>query len=96
MAMISGKVAVGGAVISGNIVQKSGLSGKIEKPDSIYVKEVEFKSRLEFPNIGAENMLYIATDEHSAYIFDTEENVYRCVGRDYNEIDAIQCRLKED
>lgn len=96
MAIISGKVVVGGSVISGNIVQKSGLSGKIEKPDSIYVKEVEFKSRLEFPNMGAENMLYIATDEHSAYIFDTAENVYRCVGRDYNEIDAIQCRLKED
>ena len=84
--VISGKVSVGGNSIIGNV----------DKAENIYVKEIEFNNRYEFPSIGKENMIYIAKDEKALYIFDTTQNIYQCIGRDYNEIDSIQCQLKEE
>lgn len=90
---ISGKLSIR-SQITGNINGYGNVKGQLDKAKN--VKELEFKNRFEFPSIGNKNMLYIATDEDAAYIFDTAENVYRCIGRDYNEIGTIQCRLKED
>lgn len=93
--MIKGIVSAG-ARISGNVGGLGSISGQIGKAQSVYVRELEFANRFEFPNIGKENMIYVALDEHAAYIFDGEQNVYHCIGRDYREIGAIQCGLREE
>lgn len=94
--IISGKVSVGGYSVSGSISDSQNISGNVDKAENIYVKEVEFNNRYEFPSIGKENMIYVARDENALYIFDTTQNIYHCIGRDYNEIGSIQCQLKED
>lgn len=87
--MIKGKISAG-ARITGNINGSGTVSGQIGKAQSVYVRELEFKNRFEFPNIGKADMLYIALDEKAVYIFDGEKNIYRCVGRNYEEIEIIQ------
>ena len=94
--VISGNVSSIGKRISGNINNLISVDGNVEKAENIYVKELYFENRYNFPNIGKPNMIYIATDEKASYIFDTAQNVYHCIGRDYNEISAIQCQLKEE
>ena len=87
--LISG-IIYASAKISGNVSGSGSVSGQIGKAQNVYVKELEFKNRFEFPSIGRSDMLYIALDEHAAYIFDGEQNVYICIGRDYREIEIIQ------
>ena len=87
--MIKGKISAG-ARITGNINGSGSVSGQIGKAQSVYVRELEFKNRFEFPSIGKVDMLYIALDEKAVYIFDCEQNVYHCIGRDYREIEIIQ------
>lgn len=87
--MIRGKISAG-VRITGNINGLGTVSGQIGKAQGVYVRELEFANRFEFPSIGKDNMIYVATDEHAAYIFDGEHNVYHCIGRDYREIDVIQ------
>ena len=94
-ALIKGKISTG-VRITGNINGLGNVSGQIGKAQSVYVRELDFKNRMEFPNIGKENMIYVALDEHAAYIFDGEQNVYHCIVRNYREIGAIQCGLRED
>ena len=85
--LISGIISAG-AKISGNVSGSGTIGGQIGKAQG--VRELVFKNRFEFPNIGKADMLYIALDEKAAYIFDGEQNVYRCIGRDYREIEIIQ------
>ena len=94
--IISGKVSVGGNSVFGSVNSSQDISGNVDKAENIYVKEIEFNNRREFPNLGKENMVYVAKDENALYIFDTTQNIYHCIGRDYNEIGSIQCQLKED
>lgn len=81
--IISGKVSAGGSRISGGVKQA----------ENIYVKEIEFNNRREFPNIGKQNMVYIAKDENKMYIFNPSTLVYEVVGSNYNEIEIIQGTL---
>ena len=78
--MISGIVSAS-AKISGNVSGSGTIGGQIGKAQG--VRELVFKNRFEFPNIGKADMLYIALDEKAVYIFDGELNVYYCVGRNY-------------
>ena len=94
--VINGNVSAVGKRISGGINNLISVEGNVDKADNIYVKELYFENRYNFPNIGKPNMIYIATDEKASYIFDITQNVYYCIGRDYNEITAIQCGLKEE
>ena len=87
MVLISGIISAG-AKISGNVSGSGTIGGQIGKAQG--VRELVFKNRFEFPNIGKADMLYIAVDEKAVYIFDGELNVYHCVGRDYEEIEMIQ------
>ena len=88
--IISGKVSVGGYSVSGSISDSQNISGNVDKAENIYVKEIEFNNRYEFPSIGKENMIYVARDENRAYRFDEESLTYYCIGSDYNEIEVIQ------
>ena len=94
--VVNGRVSAYSKRISGNIGNNGAVNGDIQKAENIYVKETEFNNRYEFPSIGKDNMIYIATDEKASYIFDTTQNIYHCIGRDYNEIGSIQCQLKEE
>ena len=85
--LISGIVSAS-AKISGNVSGSGTIGGQIGKAQG--VRELVFKNRFEFPNIGKADMLYIALDEKAVYIFDGEKNIYRCVGRNYEEIEMIQ------
>ena len=87
--LISGIISAG-AKISGTVGGSGTIGGQIGKAQSVYVRELKFANRFEFPNIGKTDMLYIALDEKAVYIFDGEKNVYHCVGRNYGEIEMIQ------
>lgn len=88
--IISGKVSAGGYSVSGGISDSQNISGNVDKAENIYVKEIEFNNRYEFPSIGKENMIYVARDENKTYRFDEESLTYYCIGSDYNEIEVIQ------
>lgn len=101
---ISGNLNENGAVIgsvnsqnsvTGNLSEKSNVDGEVSRPATVYVRELRFGTHYGFPAIGNPDYLYIATDENAQYRFDEETNTYQCVGRDYREIEAIQCQLKE-
>lgn len=91
--IISGKVSAGGYSVSGGINNSQDISGNVDKAENIYVKEIEFNNRYEFPSIGKENMIYVAKDEHKMYIFNTATLAYEVVGSNYNEIEIIQGTL---
>lgn len=91
--IISGKVSAGGYSVSGGISDSQNISGNVDKAENIYVKEIEFNNRYEFPSIGKENMIYVAKDEHKMYIFNTATLAYEVVGSNYNEIEIIQGTL---
>ena len=91
--IISGKVSAGGYSVSGGISDSQNISGNVDKAENIYVKEVEFNNRYEFPSIGKENMVYVAKDKHKMYIFNTATLAYEVVGSNYNEIEIIQGTL---
>lgn len=55
-----------------------------------------FKHRSDFPNLGQNNVLYIATDEQVIYIYDDALNIYKPTGAGYVDIDEISVFLKED
>ena len=90
--MIKGIVS-SGAKISGKIGGLGSVSGQIGKAQGVSVKELEFANKSEFPSIGKENMVYVAVDEHAAYIFDSVQNEYHCIGRDYREIGSSLCNI---
>ena len=91
--IISGKVSVGGNSVFGSVNSSQDISGNVDKAENIYVKEIEFNNRYEFPSIGKENMIYVARDEHKMYIFNTATLAYEVVGSNYNEIEIIQGTL---
>lgn len=91
--IISGKVSAGGYSVFGSINNSQDISGNVDKAENIYVKEIEFNNRYEFPSIGKENMIYVAKDEHKMYIFNTATLAYEVVGSNYNEIEIIQGTL---
>lgn len=82
--------------IGGKVSTTVKVGGKIRSPDRVYVKELFFSTHYEFPAIGDVDKLYIATDENAQYRYDELDHAYHCVGRDPEDIDTIQIRLKED
>lgn len=89
MDSINGTVRAVGNVY-GSIQNKEILKGNVSKAETVYVKELHFSSRFCFPSIGKDNMIYVATDEHKSYIFNTNTLTYEIIGSDYTEIDIIQ------
>ena len=85
---LSGNISA--AKMSGSLNGQTGMSGNLQMADRVYVKEVEFNNRFEFPSIGNDNMVYVAKDEHEIYIFDANNLNYVVVGSDYAEIKIIQ------
>ena len=61
-------------------LKNSGSNSKIE---------VEFATRFNFPNTGSTEVIYVAIDENAMYYWDETNAVYKCIGRDYKEIETI-------
>ncbi len=55
------------------------------------VLEISFPTYGELPNIGDPNTVYVVTSENAAYRWDEERMIYYCIGRDYEDIIAIDC-----
>lgn len=49
----------------------------------------QYASKLEFPNVGSNKLLYVDLSDNSLWRFDEPTLTYVCVGRDYNEIETI-------
>lgn len=94
MDRLSGSISLIGG-IDGGIRGSVPVNGKVERPETVYVRELRFADHYEFPNVGEEGCLYIAKDENATYRYDKQERAYFCVGRDPAQIEAIQVKLKE-
>ena len=95
MGTIRGRIG-GLSGIGGKIGTSGGISGQIKVPEKVSEKEIVFANHYEFPNVGDPRCLYIAIDENKTFYYDDTTHTYNCVGSNYEEIDSIQCRLKED
>lgn len=56
---------------------------------SANIVTTQYKTRLEFPSIGSERLIYVDLSENSLWRFDAENLKYICVGRDYTELETI-------
>lgn len=82
--------------IGGSIRLANSVSGSAEIPRTIYKEELVFKNYHEFPAVGNDGFLYAATDENAIYRFDSQNLIYICIGRDYNQIETVQCILRKE
>lgn len=48
-----------------------------------------YATHYEFPNIGKQNTIYIATEENKTYRWDESERKYYCIGANYDDIKVI-------
>lgn len=48
---------------------------------------------LSFPTVGSTRCIYIATDENVTYRWDAETLSYKCIGRDWHEIQLIDANF---
>lgn len=55
----------------------------------VVLKPHSYASRLEFPNIGSEAVLYVDESANRVYRWDSLAMTYSCVGSDYTEIEII-------
>ena len=92
---MNGRITTKGKV-SGAIGGSGKASGAINAANRVYVRELRFANHYEFPNVGDPLCLYIAVDENKIFHYDENTHTYNCVGSNYEDIDAIQCQLKED
>lgn len=75
----------------GEVQKIKGITGRVGRPETVYVRELEFKTFYEFPNVGDAKMLYIATDEDIIYRYDEELMGYIPLGSDWQDIEFIEC-----
>lgn len=75
--------------ISPSISSKGNIRANLRNPDKVYVKELFFSNRFEFPAVGEGDKLYIARDEHMSYYFDEESMMYVAVGLQLEDIEIV-------
>lgn len=51
---------------------------------------ISYATHYEFPNIGRDNVGYVATEENRLYRWDSIEQKYFCIGSDINDIKVIE------
>ena len=75
--------------ISPSINSKGNIRADLRNPDKVYVKELFFSNRFEFPAVGEGDKLYIARDEHMSYYFDEDSMMYVAVGLQLEDIKIV-------
>ena len=53
------------------------------------VAMISYPTHYEFPNIGRDNVGYVATEENRLYRWDSTDQRYYCIGSDINDIKVI-------
>lgn len=53
------------------------------------IKSIQYESKLNFPNIGSSNLIYVDVEDSASYRWDAETLAYVCVGRDFEQIEVI-------
>jgi hypothetical protein len=90
------------AEISGTVTKETTVTGiagvkgtvqaNIDPASTGYLpaaKILQYPTIYDFPNRGNENTLYLAQNENSSYRWDEAASKYYCIGRDWQEISAI-------
>ena len=62
---------------------------KLDYTENISGKPLVFLPRSEFPTVGRENFLYVATDENQIYYFDTDSGTYETLAANFDTINEI-------
>ena len=88
MNRLNGKIAVSGN-LGGDIGAKGRMSGRLGAAQKVYVKELVFGNRFEFPSVGEADKLYIAKDENAIYRWDDDDMGYTILGLQAEDIKFI-------
>lgn len=75
--------------LTGSVVPRGSVGGNVKAAQRVYVKELVFDNRFEFPSVGEADKLYIAKDENSIYRWDEGEMVYTALGLQAEDIKLI-------
>lgn len=75
--------------LTGSVVPRGSVGGNVKAARRVYVKELVFDNRFEFPSVGEADKLYIAKDENSIYRWDEDEMVYTALGLQLEDIKHI-------
>ena len=75
--------------VTGNITAKGALSGQVRAAQKVYVRELVFDNRFEFPSVGEADKLYIAKDENAIYRWDDDDMGYTILGLQAEDIKFI-------
>lgn len=75
--------------LTGNVTARGSLGGNVKAAQRVYVRELVFDNRFEFPSVGEADKLYIAKDENSIYRWDEDEMVYTALGLQAEDIKLI-------
>lgn len=75
--------------LTGSVVPRGSVGGNVKAAQRVYVRELVFDNRFEFPSVGEADKLYIAKDENSIYRWDEDEMVYTALGLQAEDIKLI-------
>ena len=53
------------------------------------IKSIQYQSKLNFPNVGSSNLIYVDVEDSASYRWDKDTLAYICVGRDFEQIEVI-------
>lgn len=53
------------------------------------IKSIQYQSKLNFPNVGSSNLIYVDVEDNASYRWDADTLAYICVGRDFEQIEVI-------
>lgn len=53
------------------------------------LKVIQYDSKLNFPNIGSSNLIYVDVEDSASYRWDNTTLSYVCIGRDFEQIEVI-------
>ena len=85
---------VGSTTNYNNLANKPSINGIVltgdKTSDDLNISPIITAStHFNFPNVGKENVLYIAKEENKTYRYDAEDSMYYVVGSDYMDINMI-------
>lgn len=91
--MISGKVT-SSIPSSGSVSGKATVGGGLKAASTVFVCELRFDYKSQFPIVGDDNILYVATDENIFYRWDSVFAKYVKVGSEdvitnYEELENL-------
>lgn len=53
------------------------------------LKAIQYENKLNFPNVGSSNLIYVDVEDSASYRWDNTTLSYVCIGRDFEQIEVI-------